>query len=336
MNALDGILETIRDEPGDPTHWLILADWLEEEGQTARAELLRLQRSLPDSKGAAREKAAGRVRELLAEGIRPCLPAWFSSCGMELALIPAGRFRMGSPVRELRRMDDEPLHDVQITRAFYMGIHPVTQQEYKDVTGRNPSYFTARRRTCPGQDTRRFPVESVSWEQSQSFCRKLTRTERTVARGWEYRLPTEAEWEYACRAWQPNRFPFHFGLTLTTAQANFNGEFPYPPHEPDLTGTVLDRPTPVGTYRPNGFGLFDMHGNIDEWVADWFDVEYYRSSPLEDPQGPEAGDGKVIRGGSWLGQGEDCRAAVRIGHDPEDSNHSQGFRVVFAPLRSTT
>src|SRR5262249_23239067 len=126
------------------------------------------------------------------------------------------------------------------------------------------------------------------------------------------------------------RHAFWLGPRLTSKLANFRGTFPYPPVKEDPDGVELGRPTPVGSYPPNPFGLYDVHGNVDEWVSDWFQEDYYGVSPVEGPQGPDEGDEKVIRGGSWRGQGEDCRAAVRIGEWADSGQNNVGFRVALA------
>lgn len=164
-----------------------------------------------------------------------------NSIGMKLALIPAGEFQMGSPVGEQGRTDDEHQHRVRITRPFYMGIYPVTQAEYKLVMGSTPSYFSSvagGKDKIGKQDTSRFPVERVSWNNAQDFCRHLRQKEGKI-----YRLPTEAEWEYACRA--GTKTVFHFGDSLSSAQANFNGTCPYGSAE---KGAYLGRTCVVGSY----------------------------------------------------------------------------------------
>jgi uncharacterized protein (TIGR02996 family) len=332
MDTLAALLAALHDQPGDDVTWLALTDWLEENGEPARAELLRLQRSLPGLRpGKARYAAEERIQHLLAAGVQPCVPTLTNSIGMELALIPAGTFRMGSPPNEPRRMDDEPLHTVRITRPFYLGVFPVTQAEYRAVMRRSPSRFNRRRVPDPDVDPRRFPVESVRWVAAVSFCERLSARPEERDQGRTYRLPTEAEWEYACRAWGSPRYPFHHGMTLQ-GEANFHSEHPYPPDDDLPAGVPLGRPCAVGSYRPNAFGLYDMHGNVDEWCQDWFDPRYYLEGPRDDPPGPTYGDRRIVRGGSWRGQGEDCRAAVRIGYEedePFDQTEQIGFRVVM-------
>jgi uncharacterized protein (TIGR02996 family) len=333
MSELEDFLQAIDDDPADETNWLVMADWLEDNGDPRRAELVRLQRSLPTRLGGeARRHAEERVRDLLFAGVAPCVPLRHATIGMKLALVPAGSFRMGSPVRESRRMADETLHPVRITRPFWMGVYAVTQAQYQAVMDANPSHFVEGRAGLEGVDTSRFPVDSATWEEADRFCRTLTRRERREASGWEYRLPTEAEWEYACRAWTSTRWPFHFGRSIGPALANFDARHLFP-IDYDPARPTIGHPVEVGTYRPNAFGLYDMHGNIDEWCSDWFDGGYYAVSLRDDPTGPPDGQSKCYRGGAWSGQGEDCRAAVRIGRSTDDADSRIGFRVVLARVR---
>jgi formylglycine-generating enzyme required for sulfatase activity len=162
-------------------------------------------------------------------------------------------------------------------------------------------------------NTGRFPVENVSWEEAQTFCEKLSdrAAEQSLAR--RYRLPTEAEWEYACRAGTTT--PYHFGPTLSKDLAN--------------DGYMLRRPTRVGSYPANPWGLFDMHGNVAEWCEDWYDDAYYTLSPEPDPPGPSATGRRVVRGGSFLGPAWDCRSAARAALPPKTRAPHVGFRVVM-------
>jgi formylglycine-generating enzyme required for sulfatase activity len=251
-----------------------------------------------------------------------------NSIGMKLALIPAGKFLMGSPPDEKGRGDDEEQHEVEITRPFYLGIHEVTQAQYEQVMDANPAFFTKGHDGGPDH-----PVESVSWQDAKDFCDKLSALGKERAAKRVYRLPTEAEWEYACRGGARENTPCHFGTSLSSTQANFNGNFPYGDAP---KGRSLERTTPVGSYPPNGFGLFDMHGNVWEWCADWYDKDYYRNSPKKDPQGPLEKTGRrVLRGGSWRDYGGNCRAANRDWNDPAGHVVNVGFRVVCVPAART-
>jgi formylglycine-generating enzyme required for sulfatase activity len=253
-----------------------------------------------------------------------------NSVGMKLVLIPAGKFKMGSPADEDGYFRDQgPVHDVEITRPFFLGAHEVTQGQYEKVMGANPSSFAATgndkasRDRVIGLDTSTFPVDSVSWHDAVAFCAKLTALPEEKAAGRAYRLPTEAEWEYACRAGSST--PFHSGDSLSSKQANFNGNFPSGGGD---RGPYLQRTCPVGSYAANVFGLHDMHGNVWEWVADRYGEDYYASSERRDPQGPESGDRRILRGGSWDNRGKGCRTAFRRGHGPANRLSSYGFRVV--------
>jgi formylglycine-generating enzyme required for sulfatase activity len=203
---------------------------------------------------------------------------------MKLALIPAGEFLMGSPDSDPgARGDEKPQHRVRITRPFYLSTSEVTQGEYQRVMGTNPSFFSS---TGPGKDrvagldTARLPVEQARWHDAVDFCRRLSALPRERQAGRSYRLPTEAEWEYACRA--GTRTAFHCGTALSSAQANFNGNFPC---GGAARGPFLARTAEARSYAPNAWGLYDLHGNVWEWCQDWYDRDYYRESPAEDPPG---------------------------------------------------
>jgi formylglycine-generating enzyme required for sulfatase activity len=255
-------------------------------------------------------------------------PLLANSIGLEVVLIPAGRFFMGSPRTEMGRSEDEEQHEVEISKPFYLGAYPVTQEEYGRVMGKSPSWFSPKsggRDKVGKWDTQKFPVESVSWYDAVDFCLRLSALPEEKKAGRKYRLPTEAEWEYACRGGSSSDMPFYFGRSLSSHQANFNGHYPY-----GLApkGDFLDRTTTVGTYEANAFGLHDMHGNVWEWCADWYDADYYKRSPKRDPQGPEDGNRRAVRGGSWYYNGSSCRAAQRFGIEPSFRGDGIGFRVV--------
>jgi len=243
--------------------------------------------------------------------------------GMKLKLIPAGEFMMGSPESEVYRLYDEYQHRVRITKPFYLGVYEVTQAEYEHVMGENPSSFSSggsRKSKVFKLDTSRFPVEGVIWQNAVEFLRKLSDLPEEKAAGRIYRLPTEAEWEYACRAGTTTSF--HCGSQLNVGEAN-NGERGWP--------YFLARPTTVGSYAPNAFGLYDMHGNVWEWCNDWYAEEYYKSSPESDPQGPEKASYRVFRGGSWRLIAGNCRSAIRDRDAPRIRGVNLGFRVAVDP-----
>jgi uncharacterized protein (TIGR02996 family) len=325
------LLQALHDSPTDETSWLVLADWLEEQGD-GRAEVLRAQQRLRGELPLEeRLELEETVRRRLAEGVRPCVPLLVNSAGMTLALIRPGRFWMGSPPEEASRYaDEDPRHEVEITRPFYLGVHQVTQAQYEEVMGHNPSHFQRRGGGADqvgNLDTRTFPVETLSWQDALAFCAALSDRQAEQSAGRVYRLPSEAEWEYACRAGTTCSAPFHYGWSLSSRQANFDGTRPYGEAR---RGRNLRRTCAVGSYAANAFGLHDMHGNVWEWCADWFDVDYYAESPRRDPPGPSEGDSRILRGGSFYYIGSSCRAAIRFGRRPDSRSNLDGFRVALS------
>jgi formylglycine-generating enzyme required for sulfatase activity len=260
-----------------------------------------------------------------------------NALGMKLALIPAGKFLMGSPATEMERQENELQHEVTITKPFYMGVYTVTQGEYEKLMGKNfvngryvkwgaDPFFNAAHGGGPDH-----PAENLQWYAAVEFCKRLSNLPEEKRAGHVYRLPTEAEWEYACRA--GTKTTFCYGDALSSREANFNGNYPY---GGAAKGPYLRKTAKVGSYKPNAFGLYDMHGNVWQWCADWYDPKFYRNSPKEDPQGPLLGAlstgyndfYRVIRGGSWLDEGRACRAAYRYRAMPHDAYRIVGFRVV--------
>ena len=238
-----------------------------------------------------------------------------------LVLIPAGTFSMGSnaPSGEpyLGGSSTQPVHEVTISRPFWMGRHEVTQAEYQALMGTNPSSILGSTR----------PVEGVSWFAAVAYCEALNAQESalgTVPEGYQYRLPTEAEWEYACRAGTTTEF--HYGTELLCGQARIG----YSNHSNSYcnSGTA-----PVGSYAPNAWGLYDMHGNVLEWCMDRY--AYYTPSAKVDPYVPEDGNGRVMRSGAWFTDSYVCRSAYRnhgyMGADP-GIGVGRGVRVVLAPV----
>ena len=236
-----------------------------------------------------------------------------NSIGMEFASIPAGKFLMGSPATEKERSQDETQHEVTLTQGFRMGVHEVTQAQYGQVMGKNPSYFKGAT----------LPVETVSYDEALAFCKKLSDLPAEKAAGRKYRLPTEAEWEYCCRAGTST--PFHFGNELNGTQANCDGNNPYGTTK---KGPYLEKTSPVGSYPANAWGLYDMHGNVWEWCQDWYGD--YPKQSVTDPRGPEAGSRCVNRGGGWLNEAASCRSASLSGNDPSRRNFGYGFRLALS------
>lgn len=314
------ILQAIRLSPTDDLAWLALADCLEEDGETGCATLLRLTRQLRGVawEAAERPHLEAQVCALLAGGVRPRLPTRVNAIGMELVLVPPGVFLMGSPESEIGRDPREGLpRTIEVPAPFEVGVAPVTQQQYAAVMGRNPSYFSDRgqgKEMVAGRDTSWHPVECVSWDEAFTFCEMLSRIPLERELGCVYRLPTEVEWEYVCRAGSTSTTTFHCGATLSATQANCDGLHPY--GGPD--GPCLERTSPVGSYPPNAWGLVDLHGNVWEWCRDLYQM----------PEAEDLQDLRIARGGCWFNVGAGCRAAQRGLAAPGSRLSSIGFRVV--------
>ncbi|MEM9007805.1 MAG: formylglycine-generating enzyme family protein [Cyanobacteria bacterium P01_F01_bin.86] len=243
---------------------------------------------------------------------------------LEMVSIPGGRFWMGSPASEEGRAENEgPVHSVTVL-AFAMGKYPVTQAQWSEVAALPqvkvalnpfPSYFQGAQR----------PVERVNWYEAMEFCERLSRLTRHI-----YHLPSEAEWEYACRA--RTNTPFHFGATITPDQANYDGNYTY---GPGVKGIYREHTTEVGSFLGNAFGLHDMHGNVREWCQDvWHDS--YQGAPTNGSVWVEGGhqDLRVVRGGSWFVYPRFCRSAYRYSNTPGNRHDYIGFRVVCSAPRT--
>ncbi|MDR0598778.1 MAG: formylglycine-generating enzyme family protein [Treponema sp.] len=255
--------------------------------------------------------------------------------------VNGGTFTMGSPLSEPDRWDDEVQRNVTV-RSFYLGKYEVTQREWREVMGNNPSAFK-------GDD---LPVENVSWYDAVEYCDKLSELEGltpaytidktrkdpnnrdeyddmkwTVTWNWNangYRLPAEAEWEYACRA--GTTAPFNTGNNITTEQANYNGNYPY---NGNPKGVYQEKPAPVGSYAPNAWGLYDTHGNVWEWCWDWYGK--YPRGARTDPTGAVSGAYRVLRGGSLSDYAQYTRSAFRGGINPSNRINNFGFRLARSP-----
>jgi formylglycine-generating enzyme required for sulfatase activity len=290
-----------------------------------------------------------------------------NSIGMPLALLPRGCFVMGSPLSEYQRHENESPFPIMISKQLLMGVYEVTQREYQTVMGSNPSYYsergagaTAVQRLKPA----RFPVEQVSWHEAAEFCKRLSElpTEREAAR--IYRLPTDAEWEFACRA--NANTAFNVGELIDGTQANIRSDKPY---WKSRSTPALERTRTVGSYPPNHFGLCDMHGNVAEWCSDWegglnmrnvWDgliegrrpetheeisllLEQFSEIAMQDqvvdmaidPVGAVRGTKRVTRGGSFNSDVSQCRSASKRGTDPDYRYRGIGFRVICEQHRSS-
>ena len=323
MTDEGSLMEALHDDPDDETTWLVLSDILEEQGQEPQAEMVRLLRALRAMDDNDRPQAEAEIQARLLAGVRPVVPLRVNSIGMELALIPPGSFWLGSPPTEEGRYDDEgPRRLVRITRPFYLGVYPVTQAQYEAVMEVNPSAFRVRGEQADavaGIDTSRHPVERVNWLEAMTFCRTLGRLPEEKKARRIYRLPTEVQWEYACRGPAAQFSPFVFGKEIATEHANFRVR----PGAREALAT-----TPVGKYPPNGFGLYDVMGNVWEWCADWYDTEAYLHNPPADPPGPASGDRRNVRGGPYHLEARRVRPADRSSFAPEHRDSDLGFRVL--------
>jgi formylglycine-generating enzyme required for sulfatase activity len=299
-----------------------------------------------------------------------------NSLGMKLVLIPHGTFQMGSPVGEKGRYDDEgPKHEVQIAKGFYLGKYAVTRGQFrlfvqdtryqteaekdgkggwgyletKDGKGGFPQKDTFNWRRTGFEQTDEHPVVNVSWNDAQAFCEWLGRKEAKP-----YRLPTEAEWEYACRAGTSTRFyngdeDSDLRKVANIADRSLAARWDHSGlHNPAFKKTLISWlgevswddgypfTAPVGQFRCNAWGLYDMHGNVWHWCSDWYDEKYYGRSPRVDPQGPDDGKFRVVRGSGWFDfPPRWCRSAHRGALEPTDRWHCVGFRVAVSAARRT-
>ena len=251
----------------------------------------------------------------VSPGSEPNVPGGMevtNSIGMKLRLIPAGEFMMGSPTTESKRGDVETQHRVTITKPFYMGVTEVTQEQYQKVMGTNPSEFKGAQN----------PVETVNWGDAVEFCRKLSAMPDEKTAGHVFRLPTEAEWEYACRAGTTTAYGFG-------DDASRSGDYGW------LVDNSDSKTHPVGEKKPNAWGLYDMHGNVNEWCQDRNSGRRgdYPNGSATDPTGAASGSFRVIRGGSWRNLARNCRSAARGRGKPENRGSFLGFRVLRSSIK---
>jgi sulfatase modifying factor 1 len=226
----------------------------------------------------------------------------FAAADVEMLWVEPGTFTMGSPASEPNRLSDETQHEVTLTQGYWLAKHELTQAQWKAVMGTDPSKFKGDN----------LPVERVNWEEAKAFCDKLQEQESAAGRvpaGYAYRLPTEAQWEYACRAGTTTATAF--GNSLSSTQANFDGTSPY---NGGATWRSLNKTANVGSYAANAWGFHDMHGNVFEWCADWYGN--YPFGSVADPAGASSGTLRGTRGGCWLRNGMYCRSAFRFRAHP--------------------
>ena len=236
-----------------------------------------------------------------------------NSIGMKLVLVPKGTFMMGSPESEQGRNENETQHEVTISKDYYLGVYEVTQAQYEKVMGKNLSYFQGAK---VGNENADLPVENVSWDDAVEFCKKLSDLPEEKKAGRMYRLPTEAEWEYACRAGSKTAYSFDDEEGLLPEYGWFSRNSSRRTHT-------------VGLLEPNAWGLYDMHGNVWEWCSDWY--EEYPKGAVSDPTGPKEGSSRVYRGGSWGHEAAFCRSGIRNWNDPSRRYNYLGFRLALSP-----
>jgi formylglycine-generating enzyme required for sulfatase activity len=322
--------------------------------------------ALPTLRAAVRDSDSPELRRRAQQAISKILigSKRSKSIGLELSVIKAGTFAMGSPKSQPGRRSHERLHPVEISQTFLLGKYEITQTQFEKVMKFRPTGFLDSRVNTkkPPPDERDFPVEQVSWYDAVAFCNHLSTQDGfrpcyalsdvklkgksivsakvTLKTGNGYRLPTEAEWEFACRGGTTT--PFYFGVRNTGKQSNVKAS-----KRKGAYGIVskgwkdYNWPVAVGSYPANRWGLHDMLGNVDEWVGDWYDKEYGRKLPVKesperestvkDPTGPVTGRHRVFRGGSWLLTETDARSASRFYHTPDERKSYIGFRVARTP-----
>jgi sulfatase modifying factor 1 len=252
------------------------------------------------------EQAAEQPTEQAAKSIT-------NTIGMKLNLIPAGTFTMGSPETEEGHSDDENQHKVTISKAFYMQTTVVTQGQWTAVMGTEPwkGHFFSKLL----KEGANYPAVYVNWDEAVAYCKKLSQKE-----GKTYRLPTEAEWEYSCRAGTKTRWIFGNDEKLL-------GDYAW--YDENATDIGEEYAHQVGLKKANAFGLYDMHGNVWEWCSDYYGADYYKQSPEKNPLGPTSGSSRVLRGGSWSRSTRYARSASRGRNDADNRNiYNFGFRLV--------
>jgi|LakMenEpi03Aug12_release.lakeMendotaPanAssembly.Ray.scaffolds.fasta_scaffold424889_1 formylglycine-generating enzyme required for sulfatase activity len=271
---------------------------------------------------------------LVAESKGQASRTMTNSIGMKLVLISKGNFTMGSPPGEKGSEDNERQYQVEIKDDFYLGAFEVTQSQYEQVIGSNPSWFqgdriatlipakkhpetgrTIEEKRLIAVESDNHPVDGVGWEEAVEFCNQLSNLPEEKSEGRVYRLPTEAEWEYACRAGKKTTFSFGPNEKKLGDYAWFRENSDAKTH-------------PVGKKKPNAWGVYDMYGNVGEWCSDWYFI--YPEGTVANPMGPKTGIAKIYRGGSWFHDAANCRSAVRKSGIPPKTDFYIGFRVALS------
>ena len=256
-------------------------------------------------KGKPREIIADILVKSGAEGNKNWI---LKELNLEMIYCPAGSFRMGSS----RKKEEYPPHQVIITKPFYIGKFPITQKQYLSVTGNNPSYYKDENN----------PVEEVSWDDAKEFCEKINEKYKDeLPIGYKFSLPTEAQWEYACRAGTTKELNNDTNLMSGKGISENLNEVAF------YAGNSNHRTHPVGQKKPNSWGIYDMHGNVHEWCEDVY--EYYPNHDVTDPKGPESGSYHLLRGGSYLSEPISCRSAARYYNYHDDKQKFMGFRLAL-------
>ncbi|PCJ11381.1 MAG: sulfatase-modifying factor protein [Gammaproteobacteria bacterium] len=237
--------------------------------------------------------------------------------------IHPGRFSMGSPLSEPKRDDDEIPHQVLLSHGFWLAETSCTQELWSEAKERaeNPAHFKGAQR----------PVDSVSWDDAQQWIEQLNRhvnSRGAQSGGGQFRLPSEAEWEFSCRA--ETQTPFNVGNTITPDQLNYDGKFPY---DNGAKGLYRKETVPVKSFSPNSWGLYEMHGNVLEWCQDYYGE--YPKSEILNPLGPAKGNHRVLRGGTWIYSGRRCRSAYRSDFEPAVRGNGVGLRLAWGPIQTS-
>jgi formylglycine-generating enzyme required for sulfatase activity len=244
-----------------------------------------------------------------------------SSIQLQMLWVEPGTFTMGSPTTEANRQSDrENQHIVKISKGFYLGKYEITQAQYEAVMTGNTDGLNAKPSNWSNNSNR--PVEVVSWTDIQTFLTRLNSAEQAsgnLPSGWSYVLPTESQWEYACRAGTSTAY--FWGNDINSSRANYNWSGSY------NDGNDSKQTVDVGQFAPNPWGFFDMHGNVWEWTNDWYQAVYPTGNPVVDPTGPLSGSVRILRGGSWGPGGNFVRSSLRFPFPPNSKNNAIGFRV---------